>query len=100
MAELYRKLRSVNRLRNAWHSIYRNGISSKSSTIRKEIEQFYLSSEKNLRRISDQLRKKRYLFPPAYGIAVEKKNKPGKKRPIVISPISCLLYTSDAADDL
>ena len=87
MAELYRKLHSVNRLRTAWHSIYQNGISSKSSTIRKEIEQFTLSSEKNLRRIADQLREKRYLFSAAYGVAVEKKNRPGKKRPIVISPI-------------
>jgi retron-type reverse transcriptase len=87
MAELYRKLHSINRLRSAWQAIYQNGISSRSSKIRSEIEQFSLSSEKNLRRIADQLREKRFVFSLGYGVAVKKKNNPSKKRPIVISPI-------------
>ena len=87
MGRLYDNVRKANRLRSAWRVIFQNGISSKSFETRNEILDFADDAEKHLSRIGRQLLQDRFHFAPQHGIAVNKKNKPGKKRPIVKSPI-------------
>lgn len=87
LSNLYKKLHSVKRLRTAWSVVLRNGLSSKSKISRNEVEEFSIASETHLARIARQLRKKKFKFLPAHGIAIQKPNKPGKKRPIVVAPI-------------
>jgi RNA-directed DNA polymerase len=87
MGDLYDNVRKANRLRKAWRVIFQNGISSKSFETRNEILEFAEDVEKHLSRIGRQLLQDRFNFAPQHGIAANKKNKPGKKRPIVKSPI-------------
>ena len=87
LGDLYKKLRSVKRLRKAWSVVYRNGMSSKSQETKAIIEEFSLNAETHLARIAKQLLKSKFRFSPSIGIAVKKPNKPNSKRPLVISPV-------------
>ena len=81
----YRKVYSKKNLRNAWHIVYENGITSKSEETRKQVKKFSLDAETHLSRIARQLKEGRFKFPPSEGILSKR---PGKKpRPIVKSPI-------------
>ncbi|MEW8029910.1 MAG: reverse transcriptase domain-containing protein [Candidatus Thiodiazotropha sp.] len=83
---LYDKVRSRSALEKAWRVVHENGITSKSETTRKAINEFAVNSYKHIDRIYRQLLKRRFEFLPSEGILQQK---PGKssKRPIVKSPI-------------
>ncbi len=84
---LYDKLRKRRSLRRAWQVVYSNGVKSKSEHTRQEVADFAENAETNLARIERQLRTRKFMFAPSRGIPIAKKNKPGKKRPIVMSPV-------------
>lgn len=86
MGKLYDQVRSIKTLRKAWVAIYQNGIRSTSPETRKEIVKFSEDVETHLARIANQLRKGKFKFVPAHGVAIKKKGK-NSKRPIVLSPI-------------
>lgn len=85
-ASLYDKTRKNRSLYNAWRVVHSNGVTSKSDTTRKLINEFSENANTHLSRIERQLREKRFRFLPSEGIL---KTKPGKssKRPIVLAPI-------------
>jgi len=85
-ASLYDESRKKRSLYNAWRVVHSNGITSKSDTTRKLINEFSENTDTHINRISTQLREKRFKFLPSEGIL---QTKPGKasKRPIVLSPI-------------
>ena len=82
---LYNQVRDIRNLRKAWGRVRQNATSSQSNTIKQQALEFDTEIDKHLSRIQTQLRKKKYTFKPAIGIA--KEDKPGKKRPIVIACI-------------
>lgn len=85
-ASLYDNSRKKRSLYNAWRVVHSNGVTSKSDTTRKLINEFSDNTDTHLNRICKQLREKRFNFLPSEGIL---QTKPGKssKRPIVLSPI-------------
>lgn len=83
---LYDKSRRKGALYNAWRVVHGNGITSKSDTTRKLINEFAENTDTHLNRICKQLREKRFKFLPSEGILQTKEGK-SSKRPIVLSPI-------------
>ncbi|HTU44784.1 MAG TPA: reverse transcriptase domain-containing protein [Bryobacteraceae bacterium] len=73
-------------LEDAWSAIRANARISKSADTRKEIEAFEADLSRNLRRISQQLRRNKFTFVPAKGIKIPKKDKK-QFRPLVVAPV-------------
>ncbi|MEW8294041.1 MAG: reverse transcriptase domain-containing protein [Candidatus Thiodiazotropha sp.] len=96
---LYDKVRSRSALEKAWRVVHANGITSKSETTRKDINEFAVKSYKHIDRIYRQLLKHRFEFSPSEGILQQK---PGKssKRPIVKSPIENRIVQRSILDTL
>lgn len=86
MPSLYKKVHRPTTLRAAWNIVRANCLTSTSDATRAAAELFQQSAEKNLRKISAQLKSHSFTFPAAIGVPIEK---PGKKaiRPLVIAPI-------------
>ncbi len=61
-----------------------NGRRSSSPYVKDDIENFSTSEDTNVRSISARIQHGTYIFSPAKGVALEKPNKPGSVRPIVI----------------
>jgi RNA-directed DNA polymerase len=85
---LAREVRREHTLRKAWVAIQRNARYSKSEVTKKEIESFSQDAEKNLRRMSRQLRTGKFCFPPARGVKIPKDKKNKKDfRPLVVAKV-------------
>jgi retron-type reverse transcriptase len=76
----------LTRIRAAWNVVRTHGLASRSEETRKGVRRFEANLERNLRRISDQLRGNRFEFEKSTGVAVEKKS--GGRRPIVVAPVA------------
>jgi len=82
---LFQELRDLSNLRQAWKSVYNNGITSQSFETISEIKKFDLKADQNLRIIYRLLKQNLYEFQPSKGVALERKGK--KPRPIAISKV-------------
>ncbi len=92
-SRLLKKVRSKRNLESAWKVIEENGRSSKSKTVRNEIERFREDPTKNIELLYRSLQKGTFVFPPAKGIALPKDKSPGAVaapasiRPIVLAKV-------------
>lgn len=77
-------VRKHGNLKRAWQVIKRNGVRSSSPYVKDDIEKFSSSEDANIRSISARIQHETYQFSQVKGIALEKPNKPGHIRPIVI----------------
>ena len=87
MAQTYlQQVRTLRNLEAAWRSVRENGKSSKSETVKQEIEAFDQDPSSNLRSMQQRLVRGTFQFPPARGVPIPK---PGKKdiRPIVLASV-------------
>lgn len=82
--DFLRYVRKHGHLKKAWQSIKSNGRRSTSPYVKDDIDKFTASEDANIRSISAKIQHGSYSFSPARGIALEKPNKPGSIRPIVI----------------
>lgn len=87
-------LKAANRLDNlerAWRVIQQNGRTSKSESVRLELERFAEDAPRNLRSLMGKLVRGSFKFEKAKGVPIPKvdaKGKPtGKIRPIVLAPV-------------
>jgi len=87
-------LKSVYRIRNleaAWRAIQENGRTSKSETIKAELEEFADNASHNLRSIQARLKRRSFKFGQARGIVIPKADLSGKRtgkfRPIVLASV-------------
>jgi RNA-directed DNA polymerase len=84
---LYKQLRTRRHLKRAWQVIRANATSKKASRSTRALAQRFSDTEdRGLERISEQLRTKTFVFPPARGIAIKKDGK-STKRPLVVFDI-------------
>lgn len=82
------EVRKRKTLYRAWLAIQRNGQYSKSEDTRKEIEQFAQAFDTNITRIYKALSKKKFKFPPARGVKIQKDKKDKKDfRPLVVAKV-------------
>lgn len=81
-----KRVRNIRCLEAAWNVIRANGLRSQSKNTNLEVEQFGRIAGTGLRRIQMQLRNKKFDFPPALGIAIDRGAKKSR-RPIVKSPL-------------
>lgn len=84
--DLLRRLRQMDVLGRAWHTIRANGRSSRSRQTRLEIEEFDNNAESRLTRIQRQLNHDAFIFAPAIGVEIRKKSN-GGVRPLVVAPL-------------
>ncbi|WP_082826247.1 reverse transcriptase domain-containing protein [Croceicoccus estronivorus] len=84
MTDFLAFIRKHGNLKKAWQTIKVNGNRSSSPYVKDDIEKFSTSEDSNIRSISTKIQHGTYEFSPARGIALEKPNKPGSVRPIVI----------------
>lgn len=82
----YARLHSEKTLYAAWSSVRNNASRSSSKETRTEADEFSRKLPTHIRRISRQLRDKRFTFKPAKGLLIAKKGKKDK-RPVVVAPI-------------
>jgi RNA-directed DNA polymerase len=87
-------LKAVNKLDNlerAWRVIQQNGRSSKSETVRLELERFAEDAPHNLRSLMGRLVRGSFKFGKAKGVPIPKLDAKGKPtggiRPIVLAPV-------------
>ena len=85
-SKLLKQLRQMPVLGRAWRVIHENARTSQSIDTRREIEEFAENAESNLTRIQRQLNRNAFVFAPAHGIAVPKKDKK-TIRPLVVAPV-------------
>ncbi len=103
---LYDRIRNKNSLKKAWAKIYENGKQSPSEETQKLVTEYKQDEEKNLKQLSDKLRKKIFDFGTARGVAGSKKgNEAGKKkskklRPIVSASIEARVVQRAILDEL
>lgn len=103
---LYERIRNKNSLRKAWAKIYENGKQSPSEETQKLIAEYKQNEEKNLKQLSDKLRKRIFDFGTARGVAASKKgSEDGKKkkkklRPIVSASIEARIVQRAILDEL
>ena len=71
-------------MKRAWQVIKSNGRRSSSPYVKDDIDKFSTGEDTNVRSISSRIQHGTYAFSPAKGVALEKPNKPGTVRPIVI----------------
>jgi retron-type reverse transcriptase len=87
-SKLALEVRRGKTLREAWLAIRRNSRTSKSEDTKKEIAAFEAKSDTNLKRISAELQKGIFVFPPARGIKVLKnRNDKSNFRPLVVAKV-------------
>src|SRR3990172_4979806 len=82
---LYDLLRRRSFLHGAWSKVRENGLRSLSKDTREKVRAFDTEAYRHLRRIEDQLRNRRFVFQPQFGVVVRKPRK--KPRPLVVGPI-------------
>jgi RNA-directed DNA polymerase len=88
---LLKKVFSLRNLEAAWRVIHDNARTSKSVTVRLEIEKFADDASHKLRSLAVRLRQGRFRFEAAKGIPIPKTDEHGRKtgkfRPIVLAPV-------------
>lgn len=103
---LYDRIRNKDSLRKAWGKIYENGKKSPSEETQKLVAVYKQDEEKNLKQLSEKLRKKVFDFGTARGIAGNKHNNDGDKkkkkklRPIVTASIEARIVQRAILDVL
>lgn len=82
------EVRRTRVLGDAWAAIKRNARTSKSEETRNEVAAFEEKLSANLRRLSRELQRKTFVFPPARGVKIpkDKKNK-ADFRPLVVARV-------------
>jgi retron-type reverse transcriptase len=89
--KLIKTVRSLKNLENAWRVIQANGRTSKSDSVRLELEEFAEDSSHNLRSLKSRLGHKSFKFEQAKGVPIPKRDSQGKPtgkfRPIVLAPV-------------
>lgn len=91
-SKLLKKVRGRPNLEASWHVIRENGRTSKSATVKREIEQFHDDATRNVERLYRRLQRDEFQFPKAKGIPLPKgMNADGSKksgiRPIVLASV-------------
>jgi retron-type reverse transcriptase len=90
-SKLLKKVRARRNLESAWQVIQENGRTSKSRTVRAEIEKFREDVTGNIEVIYRQLQQGMFVFEPAKGLALPKNTPDGTKRsavrPIVLANV-------------
>ncbi len=90
-SDLIKAVRKLDNLERAWRVIQQNGRSSKSPSVRLELERFAEDAPHNLRSLKGQLGSGRFKFGKAKGIPIPKRDAKGsttgKIRPIVLAPV-------------
>lgn len=90
-SDLIKAVRKLDNLERAWRVIQQNGRTSKSETVRLELERFAEDAPHKLRSLMGRLVRGSFRFEKAKGIPIPKldgKGKPtGKVRPIVLAPV-------------
>lgn len=82
---LYQRVRGRDTLHRAWRKVRENGLKSLSIETRESVKAFDGDSYRRLRRIEDQLRRKRFKFAPQKGVL---KKRAGKSpRPLVVAAL-------------
>lgn len=87
MGSLYKSVKSLKVLHNAWRKVATNGRSSVSKETRNEIARFAEHEFVNLRHLQRSLGKGTFEFEKQRGLAIET-NTTGKFRPLVIAPVA------------
>ncbi|ACK51083.1 RNA-directed DNA polymerase (Reverse transcriptase) [Methylocella silvestris BL2] len=83
-----KQVRIAKTLNKAWKAVQRNSQTSKSIETRREVEAFEANSQSNLKRIADQLLHRKFIFPAAKGVPIQKaKGKRGDIRPLVVAKV-------------
>jgi RNA-directed DNA polymerase len=96
-ASNYDRLRTRRSLREAWASVRDNARTASEET-RREVTSFRQEEDRNLRRIQDDLQKRRFTFRPGKGVPIPR---PGKKpRPVVVSPVANRIVQRALLDEL
>ena len=81
-------VRRLRTLEKAWLAIQRNARTSKSEDTRNEIAAFASDLQNNIRRISRDLQKRSFVFPPAKGLKIPKDKKDKSVfRPLVVAKV-------------
>jgi retron-type reverse transcriptase len=80
------EVRKQKTIEAAWSAIHRNARTSKSQVTKEEIAAFEAELSKNLKRIRRQLQEKKFVFKPARGIKIPKKDK-ASFRPLVVAKV-------------
>lgn len=87
-SKLTLQVRRGKTLRGAWLAIRRNSRTSKSEDTKNEVAAFEAKSDTNLKRLSAELQKGAFVFPPAKGIKVPKdKGSKSSFRPLVVAKV-------------
>ena len=63
VSKLLKKVRGRPNLEASWHVIRENGRTSKSATVKREIEQFHDDATRNVERLYRRLQREEFQFP-------------------------------------
>ncbi len=85
-------VQSKKTLEKAWRVVLENSQTSSSKLVKDDVQKFADEATKNINSLSARLSKGKFVFPPAKGIPVAKKNPDGSKskkkfRPLVLAPV-------------
>jgi RNA-directed DNA polymerase len=90
-SELTVALRKYSNLERSWRSIQDNGRTSKSESVKLELESFAEDASHNLRSLQARLIRGSFKFPKARGVPIPKLDQHGRRtgkfRPIVLAPV-------------
>ena len=87
-SKLALQVRRMRVLLNAWAAIQRNARTSKSQDTKNEVAAFADNLSTNLQRISRQLQRNKFVFPPARGVKIPKDKKDKSSfRPLVVAKV-------------
>jgi RNA-directed DNA polymerase len=86
MGEIESAVRSMDNLYRAWAAVRSNVNASGQDKFKAEVKEISENPIPHLRRIQNQLQRRRFVFDKQHGVLMAKST--GKKRPLVVSPIN------------
>lgn len=104
--DLRKYVRKHGNLTKAWHAVRANSRFSTSPYVKEEAADFSGDEQKRIASIAAKIHHGTFRFSASRGVAIEKKGKPGKVRPIVISKVQdrivqrCVLDALTAHDEI
>ena len=98
-SRLFKRTTEQAALLRAWRKVYSNGSSSRSIETQNEVKNFADDINKKIKKIQRELRGDQFVFQPAIGKKVPKKDK-FDFRPIVIAPIQTRIVQRAVLDQL